>query len=139
KSAKTSLSVVFENIQGCSPKCLCMLLENISGLTVDDDFTVEVIPEMNVAVATFTKSIDTEEFVKKCLQNKRVKKFKMTARLLELTQSIKAENVPASISKDYLMVYFESPRNGGGLVSDVQLFPEEKSAVITFCHHEGNG
>ncbi|NXI51597.1 PAR14 polymerase, partial [Chloroceryle aenea] len=137
-SAKTSPSVVFENIQGCSPKCLLMLLENISGLTVDDDFTVEVIPEMNVAVATFIKSIDTEGFVKKCLQNKRVKEFKLSARLLELTWSIKAENVPASVSTDYLTVYFESVRNGGGPVSDVQLFPEEKSAIITFCHHKGN-
>ncbi|XP_009990895.1 PREDICTED: poly [ADP-ribose] polymerase 14-like, partial [Tauraco erythrolophus] len=133
KSAETSPSVVFENIQGCSPKCLCMLLENISGLTVDDDFTVEVIPEINVAIATFIKSIDTEAFVKKCSQNKRVKEFKMTARLLELTQSIKAENIPASISTDYITVYFESARNGGGPVSDVQLFPEENSAIITFC------
>ncbi|XP_009471885.1 PREDICTED: poly [ADP-ribose] polymerase 14-like [Nipponia nippon] len=133
KSAETSPSVVFENIQGCSPKCLRMLLENISGLTVDDDFTVEVIPEINVAVATFIKSIDTEEFVKKCSQNKRIKKFKVTARLLELTQSIKAENIPASVSTDYITVYFESARNGGGPVSDVQLFPEENSAIITFC------
>lgn len=57
KSAETSPLVVFENIQGCSLKCLSMLLESISGLAVDDDFTVEVIPEINVAVATFIKSI----------------------------------------------------------------------------------
>ncbi|NXX61600.1 PAR14 polymerase, partial [Scopus umbretta] len=138
KSAETSPSVVFENIQGCSPKCLRMLLENISGLTVDDDFTVEVIPEINVAVATFMKNIDTEEFVKKCSQNKRVKKFNITARLLESTQSIKAENVPASVSTDYITVYFESERNGGAPVSDVQLFPEENSAIVTFCDHKGN-
>ncbi|NXF33948.1 PAR14 polymerase, partial [Nyctibius bracteatus] len=138
KSTETSPSVVLENIQGCSPKCLRMLMENISGLSVDDDFTVEVIPEINVAVATFKKSVDTEEFVKKCLQNKRVKEFKMTARLLELTQSIKAENIPDSVSTDYITVYFESVRNGGGPVADVQLFPEENSAIITFCDHKGN-
>ncbi|NXH18611.1 PAR14 polymerase, partial [Bucco capensis] len=137
-SAKTSPSVVFENIESCSPKCLRMLLENISGLAVDDDFTVEVIPEINVAVATFTKSMDTEEFVKKCSRNKRIKEFKITARLLELTQSIKAENVPDSISTDYLKVYFESAWNGGGQVSDIQLFPEKKSAIITFRDHKGN-
>ncbi|XP_030344141.1 protein mono-ADP-ribosyltransferase PARP14-like [Strigops habroptila] len=136
KPREISPSVVFENIQECSPKCLRLLLENISGLAADDDFTVEVIPEINVAVATFTKSIDTEEFVKKCSQNKRVKKFKMTARLLELTRSIKAENIPASISTDYITVYFESVRNGGGPVSDVQLFPEENLAIITFCDHK---
>ncbi|NXP49793.1 PAR14 polymerase, partial [Heliornis fulica] len=137
-STETSPSVVFENIKRCSPKCLRILLENISGLMVDDDFTVEVIPEINVAVVTFIKSIDTEEFVKKSSQNKRVKEFEMTVRLLELTQTIKAENVPPNISADYLMVYFESARNGGGTVSDIQLFPEESSAIITFCSHKGN-
>lgn len=62
----------------------------------------------------------------------------MTVRLLESTQAIKAENLPDSISTDYLAVYFENTRNGGGPVSDVQLFPEEKSAIITFCDHKGN-
>ncbi|NXR48583.1 PAR14 polymerase, partial [Hippolais icterina] len=137
-SAEASPSVVFENIEACSPNCLQMLLENISGLTIDADFTIEQIPKINVAVATFIKSIDTKEFVEKCLQDKRVREFKMTARLLESTQTIKAENLPDSISSDYLTVYFESARNGGGPVSDVQLFPEENSAIITFCDHKGN-
>ncbi|KAM9010019.1 protein mono-ADP-ribosyltransferase PARP14 [Ara ararauna] len=136
KPRETSPSVVFENIQECSPKYLRLLLENISGLAADVDFTMEVIPEINVAVATFTKSIDTEEFVKKCSQNKRVKEFQMTVRLLELTHSIKAENIPASVSTDYITVYFESERNGGGTVSDIQFFPEENLAIITFCDHK---
>ncbi|NWT56881.1 PAR14 polymerase, partial [Erythrocercus mccallii] len=137
-SAEASPLVVFENIERCSPNCLQMLLENISGLTVEADFTVELIPEINVAVATFIKSVDTKEFVEKCSQHKRIREFKMTARLLESTQSIKAENLPHSISTDYLTVYFESARNGGGPVSDVQLFPKENSAIITFCDHKGN-
>ncbi|NXV09879.1 PAR14 polymerase, partial [Cettia cetti] len=137
-SAEASPSVVLENIERCSPDCLQMLLENISGLTIDADFTVELIPEINAAVATFIKSIDTKEFVEKCSQHKRIREFKMTARLLESTQSIKAENLPESISTDFLTVYFESARNGGGPVSDVQLFPEENSAIITFCDHKGN-
>ncbi|KAK2532383.1 poly [ADP-ribose] polymerase 14 [Columba livia] len=136
KPAKASSSVVFENIQGCSLKCLRMLLENISNLSVDDDFTVEVIPEINVAVARFIKSIDTEEFVKNCSQNERIKAFKMTARLLELTQSIKVENLPAGVSADFITIYFENVRNGGGPVSDIRLFPEENSAIITFCDHK---
>ncbi|NXB61859.1 PAR14 polymerase, partial [Struthidea cinerea] len=137
-SAESSPSVVFENIKTCSPNCLQMLLENISNLTVDADFTVELIPEINVAVATFMKSIDTKAFVKKCSQDKRVREFKMTARLLESTQTIKAENLPDNISTEYLTVYFESARSGGGPVSDVQLFPKENSAIITFCGHKGN-
>ncbi|XP_067995153.1 protein mono-ADP-ribosyltransferase PARP14-like isoform X2 [Melanerpes formicivorus] len=136
KSAVTSASVVFENTGGCSPECLNMLIENISGLALDDGFAMEVIPERNVAVATFTKSIDTTQFVNKCLQNKRLKEFQVTARLLELTRSIKAEEVPASVSTDYITVYFENARNGGGPVADVQLFPKEKAAIITFCDHK---
>lgn len=62
----------------------------------------------------------------------------MTARILESTQTIKAENLPDSVSTDYLTVYFESARNGGGPVSDVKLLPEENSAIITFCDHKGN-
>ncbi|NXM44299.1 PAR14 polymerase, partial [Gymnorhina tibicen] len=136
-SSEASLSVVFENTKRCSPNCLQMLLENISGLTLDADFTVEVIPEINVAVVTFIKSIDTKEFVKKCSQHERVKEFKMTARLLELTQTIKAEDLPDSISTDYLKVYFENARSGGGPVSQVELFPKQNSAIITFCDHKG--
>ncbi|NWI75538.1 PAR14 polymerase, partial [Dryoscopus gambensis] len=135
--AEASHSVVFENIERCSPNCLQMLLENISGLTQDADFTVELIPEIDVAVVTFLKSIDTKEFVKKCSQHKRVREFKMTARLLELTQTIKAENLPDNVSTDYLKVYFENARSGGGPVSYVKLIPEENSAIITFCDHKG--
>lgn len=84
-------------------------------------------------------STDTQEFVNKCEQNKRFKKLNMTARLLEVTCSIKAENIPDNISTDYITVYFESARNGGGPVSDIQLLPEESAAIITFCDHKGNG
>ncbi|NXU50548.1 PAR14 polymerase, partial [Turnix velox] len=138
KSTEASLSVVFENIQGCNLKCLIMLLESISGLAVDDGFTVEVIPERNVAVATFIKTTDTEGFVRKCSQNKRVKELKITARPLELTRSIKVENLPAGVSSGCISGYFRSPRNGGGTVSDVQLFPEKNEAIVTFCDHKGN-
>jgi len=62
----------------------------------------------------------------------------MTARLLELTQSVKVENIPARVSTDYITMYFESPRNGGGPVSEVQLFSEENSAIVTFCDRKGN-
>ncbi|NXJ07798.1 PAR14 polymerase, partial [Odontophorus gujanensis] len=137
-SAETSPSVVLENVKGCNAKYIQILLENVSRLAADEDFTVEMIPELNVAVATFLKSIDTKEFIKKCVQNKRAKKFNITARLLEVTRSIKAENIPDNISTDYLTVYFESAQNGGGPVADIQLFSDENSAIVTFCDHKGN-
>uniref|UniRef100_A0A8C3JQP6 Poly [ADP-ribose] polymerase n=1 Tax=Calidris pygmaea TaxID=425635 RepID=A0A8C3JQP6_9CHAR len=88
------------------------------------------------SVHTVLLFTDTEEFVKKCSQNKRVKELKITVRLLELTRSIKAENVPASVSTGCISAYFQSPQNGGGPVSDVQLFPEKNMAIITFCDHK---
>ncbi|KFP03388.1 Poly [ADP-ribose] polymerase 14, partial [Calypte anna] len=136
--AEASPSVVFENITRCSPEELCILLENISNLSGDDDFTVEEIHEINAAVATFKKSIDIEEFVRKCRQHKTIKEQKITARILEQTQSIKAENLPDSVSRGYITIYFESARSGGGKVSEVQLFPEENSAIVTFRDHKGN-
>lgn len=74
----------------------------------------------------------------KCTQHKRTQELNITARPLELTRSIKAENVPPAVSKAYLTVYFESPKRGGGPVSDVQQLPEENSAIITFCDRKGN-
>uniref|UniRef100_A0A8C2UGW8 Uncharacterized protein n=1 Tax=Coturnix japonica TaxID=93934 RepID=A0A8C2UGW8_COTJA len=127
QSAETSPSVVLEHVEGCNAKYIQILLENVTRLAADDDFTVEMIPELNVAVATFLSSID-----------KRVKRYKITSRLLEVTRSIKVENIPDNVSTGYLKVYFESTQNGGGPVSDIRLFPEENSAIITFCDHKGN-
>ncbi|XP_074857419.1 protein mono-ADP-ribosyltransferase PARP14-like [Carettochelys insculpta] len=130
--------VVLENIQEATKQCmLTMLVENISGLAEEDnDFNVEMIPEINAAVVTFLKDIDIGEFVEKFNQNHRTKQQNITARQLEVTKSIKAENVPTNISNDYITVYFESKRNGGVQVLDVQQLPEENSAIITFHHQE---
>uniref|UniRef100_A0A8C8SNN8 Poly [ADP-ribose] polymerase n=1 Tax=Pelusios castaneus TaxID=367368 RepID=A0A8C8SNN8_9SAUR len=129
--------VVFENIkESITESMLSMLLENISGLSGDNDFMMEMIPEINAAVVTFLKTIDTVELVNMCAQNNRLKNFKITARCLELTQSIKAENIPCNVPKDYVTIYFESPKNGGGPVLDVKLVPEEKSAIVTFDDHK---
>nr|XP_042699053.1 protein mono-ADP-ribosyltransferase PARP14 isoform X1 [Chrysemys picta bellii]XP_042699054.1 protein mono-ADP-ribosyltransferase PARP14 isoform X2 [Chrysemys picta bellii] len=133
----TSSLLVLENIEESVTECmLIMLLETISGLSGDKDFSMEMIPEINAAVVTFIKRIDTVEFLDICAQNNRMKHFKITARLLELTQSIKAENIPSNVPKDYITIYFESPKNGGGPVLDVKHFREEKSAIITFCDHK---
>lgn len=80
---------------------------------------------------------DTAAFLNRCSRKKKLKELRVTARPLEWTQSIKAEGVPASISTGYITGYFESAQNGGGPVADVQLFPEEKSAIITFSDHKG--
>ncbi|XP_077685711.1 protein mono-ADP-ribosyltransferase PARP14 isoform X6 [Eretmochelys imbricata] len=126
--------VVLENIQETIKQyMLTILVENISGLSEDDnDFSMEMIPEINAAVVTFIKDIDLREFVEKFNQNHRAKQQNITARHLEVTKSIKAENLPPNISNDYITVYFESKRNGSAQVSNVEQLPEENSAIITF-------
>ncbi|NXK87834.1 PAR14 polymerase, partial [Formicarius rufipectus] len=135
-----SNAVVLENVKETVKECiLIMLVENISGLSEDDgDFSVEMIPELRAAVVTFTGNTDTGEFAKKLNQNHRAKQQNITARCLELTKSIKAENIPPNTPSDYITIYFENKRNGGAQVMDVQQLPDEDAAIITFSDHKGS-
>ncbi|KFV46212.1 Poly [ADP-ribose] polymerase 14, partial [Gavia stellata] len=132
--------VVLENVQETVKDCmLIMLVENISGLSEDDgDFSVEMIPEIHAAVVTFTGNTAVGEFAKKLNQNHRVKQQNITARCLELTKSVRAENIPPNTPTDYITVYFENKKNGGAQVVDVQQLPDEDAAIITFNDHKGN-
>ncbi|NXU15688.1 PAR14 polymerase, partial [Pardalotus punctatus] len=129
-----STSVVLENVKETTKDCmLIMLVENVSGLSEDEgDFSVEMIPELCAAVVTFTGNTDTEEFAKKLNQNHRARKQHITARCLEQTKSVRAENIPPNISSDYITVYFENQKYGGAQVVDVQQLPDEDAAIITF-------
>ncbi|NXC14958.1 PAR14 polymerase, partial [Corythaeola cristata] len=134
----SSAIVVLENMQETVKDCmLIMLVENISGLSEDDgDFSVEMIPEICAAVVTFTGNIAAGEFAKKLNQNHRAKQQNITARCLELTRSIRAENVPPNTPSDYITIYFENKKNGGAQVVDVQQLPDEDAAIITFSDHK---
>nr|XP_009675518.1 PREDICTED: poly [ADP-ribose] polymerase 14 [Struthio camelus australis] len=133
-----SALVVLENVrETVGDYMLIMLVENISGLAEeDDDFSVEMIPEINAAVVTFTGSTATGEFVKKFNQNHRAKQQSITARCLEVTKSIRAENIPPNTPDDYITIYFENKKNGGAQVVDVQQLPDEGAAIITFSDHK---
>ncbi|KFV89714.1 Poly [ADP-ribose] polymerase 14, partial [Fulmarus glacialis] len=135
-----STVVVLENVQETVKDCmLIMLVENISGLSEDDgDFSVEMIPEIHAAVVTFTGNIAAGEFASKLNQNHRAKQQNITARCLELTRRIRAENIPPNTPSDYITIYFESKKNGGAQVVDVQQLPDENAAIITFSDHKGN-
>ncbi|KFQ07232.1 Poly [ADP-ribose] polymerase 14, partial [Haliaeetus albicilla] len=134
----SSTVVVLENVRETVKDCmLIMLVENISGLSEDDgDFSVEMIPEIHAAVVTFTGN--TGEFAKKLNENHRAKQQNITARCLELTKSIRAENIPPNTPSDYITVYFENKKNGGAQVVNVQQLPDEDAAIITFNDHKGN-
>ncbi|NWS38481.1 PAR14 polymerase, partial [Probosciger aterrimus] len=133
-----STTVVLENVQETVKDCMLILLvENISGLSEDDDdFSVEMIPEIHAAVVTFTGNIAAGEFVEKFNQNHRAKEQNITARCLELTKSIRAENIPPNVHSDYITIYFENKKNGGAHVEDVQQLPDEDAAIITFSDHK---
>ncbi|XP_057286043.1 protein mono-ADP-ribosyltransferase PARP14-like isoform X1 [Pezoporus wallicus] len=133
-----SARVVLENVQETVKDCMLILLvENISGLSEDDgDFSVEMIPEVHAAVVTFTGNIAAGEFVEKFNQNHRAKEQNITARCLELTKSIRAENIPPNIPSDHITIYFENKKSGGGHVEDVQQLPDEDAAIITFNDHK---
>ncbi|NXR99317.1 PAR14 polymerase, partial [Oxylabes madagascariensis] len=127
-------AVVLENVKETTKDCvLIMLVENVSGLSEDDgDFSVEMIPELCAAVVTFTGNTDAEEFVKKLNQNHRARKQNITARCLEQTKSVRAENIPPNTSSHYITVYFENEKYGGAQRVDVQQLPDEDAAIITF-------
>ncbi|NWR62452.1 PAR14 polymerase, partial [Bucorvus abyssinicus] len=133
-----STTVLLENVQETVKDCmLIMLVENISGLSEDDgDFSVEMIPEIRAAVVTFTGNIAAGEFAEKLNQHHRAKQQNITARCLELTTSVRAENIPPDTPSDYITVYFENKKNGGAQVVNVQQVPEEGAAIITFHDHK---
>ncbi|KFO71618.1 Poly [ADP-ribose] polymerase 14, partial [Cuculus canorus] len=131
--------VVLENVQETVKDCvLIMLVENVSGLSEEEgDFSVEMIPEIHAAVVTFTRDPVAGKFAKKLNQNHRAKQQNITARCLELTRSIRAENIPPNTASDYIAIYFENKKNGDAQVVDVQQLPDEDAAIITFSDHKG--
>ncbi|XP_014795154.1 PREDICTED: poly [ADP-ribose] polymerase 14 [Calidris pugnax] len=138
QQSQPSSIVLLENVRETVKDCvLIMLIENISGLSEDDgDFSVEMIPEIHAAVVTFTQNIAAGEFARKLNQNHRAKQQNITARCLELTRSVRAENIPPNTATDYITVYFENKKNGGAQVVDVQQLPDEDAAIITFSDHK---
>ncbi|XP_075466033.1 protein mono-ADP-ribosyltransferase PARP14-like isoform X2 [Ascaphus truei] len=111
---------------------LHLLLENVSNLCEDRDFHVEMIPEICSAVVTFTRDIDISGLIKTFSGSVRVNQLKLTARPLGETKSIRAENLPPNTCEDHVIIYFESPKHGGGGVQEAVLLPEEDAAIVTF-------
>ncbi|XP_055965381.1 protein mono-ADP-ribosyltransferase PARP14-like [Sorex fumeus] len=124
--------VVFENLQTyVNEMKLISLVENISGLS-SDDFQVEMIQDLEVAVVTFQKNIDIIKFLDDC----KMKNPQLSSRLLEETRTIRVENLPPTVGDQKLKDLFENPQSGGGRVAKVECFPEESSALIEFFERE---
>uniref|UniRef100_G1KJA8 Poly [ADP-ribose] polymerase n=1 Tax=Anolis carolinensis TaxID=28377 RepID=G1KJA8_ANOCA len=126
----SSSLVVVENLQGTTMQdTLILLVENVSELSEEDkDFSVEMVPERNVAVISFAKPVD--QFTQAFNMNHRAKSLKVSARTLEVTKTILVENIPSGTSRDFIVVYFESKKYGGGPVSIANYSPEENSLAL---------
>uniref|UniRef100_A0A8C9C138 Poly [ADP-ribose] polymerase n=1 Tax=Phocoena sinus TaxID=42100 RepID=A0A8C9C138_PHOSS len=75
---------------------------------------------------------DALKFVDECVKHHSVKDLQLSARLLEVTKTIRVENLPPGADDHDLKCLFENPRNGGGRVASIECFPDESSALIEF-------
>lgn len=82
--------------------------------------------------------IDIIKFIGDCVQNCIVKNLQLSPRLLEVTKTIRVENVPPGVDEKNLKELFENPQNGGGRVARVKCFPEDSSALVEFFDRKGN-
>ncbi|KAF7215051.1 poly(ADP-ribose) polymerase family member 14-related sequence 1 isoform X3 [Nothobranchius furzeri] len=129
-----STSAVIENIpETLNKEYLEMLVENILkdlSSSAASRFTLEIIPDISCAVATFQNEKDKTKFIAKCPQNRMFTRKNLSVRPLEVTTRVLVEGL-SNIDTDVLQLYFE---NKGGEVEDVKLTDAEQSAVITFTN-----
>ncbi|XP_026350618.1 protein mono-ADP-ribosyltransferase PARP14 isoform X1 [Ursus arctos] len=128
----TSSLVAFENLKAnVTDIMLILIVENVSGLS-NDAFQVEVLRDFDVAVVTFPTHGDAVRFVDGCARHHPVKQLQLSWRLLEVTKTIRVENLPPGVDDYNLKCLFENPQNGGGRVASIECLPEENSALIEF-------
>ncbi|XP_029795296.1 protein mono-ADP-ribosyltransferase PARP14 isoform X2 [Suricata suricatta] len=75
---------------------------------------------------------DAVKFVDDCARHHSVRQLQLSPRLLEMTKTIRVENLPPGVDECNLKCLFENPQNGGGRVASIQCLPEESSALIEF-------
>ncbi|KAI4893217.1 hypothetical protein NFI96_030863 [Prochilodus magdalenae] len=123
-----SCAVVLEELpDNFSKDVLVLLVENISGVS-EEEYFLEMISELNVAVVTFNDPYVAEKFLTESTTNKKVQQYGITSRPLENTRSIKVESLPAQGSTELLELYFEK---WGGAVEKITMIPEEQAAIVT--------
>ncbi|XP_035999477.1 protein mono-ADP-ribosyltransferase PARP14 [Fundulus heteroclitus] len=129
ESGPRSTAVLLENVQeNLSQDLLQMMVETISGLD-ENDFSLEIIWETNMAILIFNSPEDAEKFVSVSQTNSKMKKLGLTARPLEATKSIRMESLPQTVVKDMIELWFEKHWE---LPEDVVMIPEEQAAIVTF-------
>ncbi|XP_056323301.1 protein mono-ADP-ribosyltransferase PARP14 isoform X2 [Danio aesculapii] len=133
KKPEGSNAVVLENIADhMNQDVLTLLVENISGLS-DDDFSMEIIPELQAAVVTFKNPSAAEKFLEDSRMHERMKKNNLKTRPLERSTCVRVEDLPADVNKMLLELLFE---NRCGPVQCIDIIPSEHAAIITFKEEE---
>ncbi|KAL1266727.1 hypothetical protein QQF64_002402 [Cirrhinus molitorella] len=137
KKPQESSAVVLENLpDDINKDVLILLVENISRL-YENDFSIELIPELRNAVVTFKNPNAAEKFLNDTRTHEKFKKNNLRAHALERSSCVRVENLPAEANNKMLLeLYFEK---WGGPVEEVILIPSEQAAMITFKEEEAKG
>ncbi|KAF3853284.1 hypothetical protein F7725_013972 [Dissostichus mawsoni] len=122
-------AVVLDNVSDrLSRDLLSMLVENISGLD-ESCYSLEIIWESSRAVITFNKPPDVEKFLTGSQCSQKLQKHGLTARPLEAAESVRVENLPPTVIKEMLELFFE---RSWALPDSVVMIPDEHAAIATF-------
>ncbi|XDV54105.1 hypothetical protein PO909_022468 [Leuciscus waleckii] len=130
-----SSAVVLENLpDDFNSDVLTLLVENITSLS-ENDFGMELIPELGKAVVTFKNPGDAGQFLEDSRTHEKFKKSNLRARALERSTCVRVENLPAETNNNKMLLelYFEKC---GGPVEEVITIPSEQAAIITFQEEE---
>ncbi|XP_062908511.1 protein mono-ADP-ribosyltransferase PARP14-like isoform X2 [Mobula hypostoma] len=131
-SSQSSAVLLHDLPKDVTCELLSLFVEKLTNLEeAHGEFSLEIITDIDAAVITFKTDIDLSEFIQKC-SNKFLKQRKIGAKMLEKTRSLRVENLPSTITEDLLKLYFESAKNGNGIVNSVVMTLEHNAAVISF-------
>uniref|UniRef100_A0A671M0P1 Poly [ADP-ribose] polymerase n=2 Tax=Sinocyclocheilus anshuiensis TaxID=1608454 RepID=A0A671M0P1_9TELE len=129
KKPQESSAVVLENLpDDVKQDVLSLLVENISSLP-ENDYSMELIPELRKAVVTFKNPCAAVKFLEDSGTHEKFKKKNLRARALERSTSVRVENLPAEANNNKMLLelYFEK---WGGPVEEIIKIPSEQARVL---------
>ncbi|XP_078684002.1 protein mono-ADP-ribosyltransferase PARP14-like isoform X2 [Branchiostoma floridae x Branchiostoma belcheri] len=115
--------------ESTTKETLSFYLENISN---DDVITVDYSTQPGVALVTFNKISNFDRMVAKA-QSRPLEGQRLTLERVPVTDAIIVTDLPDTVSRDLLELYFESETNsGGGPISDIKMDSSTGTAVVQF-------
>ncbi|KAL1266725.1 hypothetical protein QQF64_002400 [Cirrhinus molitorella] len=135
KKPQETSAVVLENLpDDVKQDVLTLLVENISSLP-ENDFSMELIPELGKAVVTFKNPSAAEKFLVDSRTHEKFKQYNLRACALERSTCVRVENLPAEANNNKLLLelYFEK---WGGPLEEVITIPSEQAAMVIFKEEE---